>query len=172
MCTICMALFLRSINYLCINRWAWVSKSLRSVDLHRRYQCEMLILQTEPSNVSNKGDVRVLSRLGFQKAVRQFYWKQDEMLIYEHAAHIAKWQLAKLCKIEIGSILPQLHELIPSVSTCIVSRQLCLRPEMDNHWALRDFAARLMAQICKTFNTSTNNLQTRVTRYNAWQDFI
>ncbi|XP_052753714.1 transcription initiation factor TFIID subunit 6-like isoform X2 [Galleria mellonella] len=57
-----------------------------------------------------------------------------------------------------------LHELIPSVSTCIVSRQLCLRPEMDNHWALRDFASRLMAQICKTFNTSTNNLQTRVTR--------
>ncbi|CAK1599951.1 unnamed protein product [Parnassius mnemosyne] len=57
-----------------------------------------------------------------------------------------------------------LHELIPSVSTCIVSRQLCSRPEMDNHWALRDFAARLMAQICKTFNTSTNNLQTRVTR--------
>ncbi|XP_037300340.1 transcription initiation factor TFIID subunit 6 isoform X3 [Manduca sexta] len=57
-----------------------------------------------------------------------------------------------------------LHELIPAVSTCIVSRQLCLRPEVDNHWALRDFAARLMAQICKTFNTSTNNLQTRVTR--------
>ncbi|KAL4715263.1 hypothetical protein ACJJTC_007845 [Scirpophaga incertulas] len=57
-----------------------------------------------------------------------------------------------------------LHEMIPAVSTCIVSRQLCLRPEMDNHWALRDFAARLMAQICKTFNTSTNNLQTRVTR--------
>lgn len=57
-----------------------------------------------------------------------------------------------------------LHELIPAVSTCIVSRQLCMRPEVDNHWALRDFAARLMSQICKTFNTSTNNLQTRVTR--------
>ncbi|XP_063699794.1 transcription initiation factor TFIID subunit 6 [Culicoides brevitarsis] len=57
-----------------------------------------------------------------------------------------------------------LHELIPSVSTCIVSKQLCVRPELDNHWALRDFAARLMAQICKNFNTSTNNLQTRVTR--------
>lgn len=39
-----------------------------------------------------------------------------------------------------------------------------MRPEIDNHWALRDFAARLMAQICKNFNTSTNNLQTRVTR--------
>lgn len=58
----------------------------------------------------------------------------------------------------------QLHELIPSVSTCIVSRQLCMRPELDNHWALRDFASRLMAQICKNFNTSTNNVQTRVTR--------
>lgn len=57
-----------------------------------------------------------------------------------------------------------LHELIPSVTTCIVSRQLCMRPELDNHWALRDFASRLMAQICKNFNTSTNNIQTRVTR--------
>lgn len=45
-----------------------------------------------------------------------------------------------------------------------MSKQLCVRPELDNHWALRDFAARLMAQICKNFNTSTNNLQTRVTR--------
>ncbi|GLV39332.1 TBP-associated factor 6 [Carabus blaptoides fortunei] len=40
-----------------------------------------------------------------------------------------------------------LHELIPSVSTCI-----------------RDFASRLMAQICKNLNTSTNNIQTRLTR--------
>ncbi|KAF7271491.1 TBP-associated factor 6 [Rhynchophorus ferrugineus] len=57
-----------------------------------------------------------------------------------------------------------LHELIPSVTTCIVSKQLCMRPELDNHWALRDFASRLMSQICKNFNTSTNNIQTRITR--------
>ncbi|XP_032669531.1 transcription initiation factor TFIID subunit 6-like [Odontomachus brunneus] len=57
-----------------------------------------------------------------------------------------------------------LHELIPSVATCIVSRQLCMKPEVDNHWALRDFASRLMSQICKNFNTTTNNVQTRVTR--------
>ncbi|KAK9872277.1 hypothetical protein WA026_017082 [Henosepilachna vigintioctopunctata] len=57
-----------------------------------------------------------------------------------------------------------LHELIPAVTTCIVSKQLCTRPEFDNHWALRDFASRLMAQICKNFNTSTNNIQTRITR--------
>ncbi|KAK0137619.1 Transcription initiation factor TFIID subunit 6 [Merluccius polli] len=51
-----------------------------------------------------------------------------------------------------------LHELIPAVVTCIVSKQLCLRPDVDNHWALRDFAARLMAQSCKTFSTTTNNI--------------
>ena len=57
-----------------------------------------------------------------------------------------------------------LHELIPAVTTCIVARQLCARPDVDNHWALRGFASRLMANICKNFNTSTNNIQTRVTR--------
>ncbi|XP_050734254.1 transcription initiation factor TFIID subunit 6-like [Eriocheir sinensis] len=57
-----------------------------------------------------------------------------------------------------------LHELVPSVMTCIVSRQLCMKPDMDNHWALRDFAARLISQICKNYNTTTNGLQTRITR--------
>ncbi|CAG0885829.1 unnamed protein product [Darwinula stevensoni] len=57
-----------------------------------------------------------------------------------------------------------LHEIIPAVATCIVSKQLCMRPDVDNHWALRDFAARLMAQICKNFTTSSNNVQTRITR--------
>lgn len=68
------------------------------------------------------------------------------------------------CVLEVLQLSLQLHELIPSVATCIVSKQLCMRPELDNHWALRDFASRLMAQICKNFNTSTNNVQTRVTR--------
>ncbi|XP_064207649.1 transcription initiation factor TFIID subunit 6-like [Anguilla rostrata] len=57
-----------------------------------------------------------------------------------------------------------LHELIPAVVSCIVSKQLCLRPDVDNHWALRDFAARLMAQSCKTFSTTTNNMQSRITK--------
>ncbi len=57
-----------------------------------------------------------------------------------------------------------LHELVPAVTTCIVSKQLCLRPDVDNHWALRDFAARLMAQLCKSYSSSTNNIQTRTTK--------
>ena len=57
-----------------------------------------------------------------------------------------------------------LHEIIPSVATCIVSKQLCARPEVDNHWALRDFASKLMAQICRNYTTPINNIQTRITR--------
>ncbi len=57
-----------------------------------------------------------------------------------------------------------LHELIPAIMTCIVSKQLCLRPDVDNHWALRDFAARLMATMCRKFNTTTNNIQPRITK--------
>ncbi|CAH1797064.1 unnamed protein product [Owenia fusiformis] len=57
-----------------------------------------------------------------------------------------------------------LHEMIPALMTCIVSKQLCMRPDVDNHWALRDFAARLMSQLCKNYSSLTNNIQTRVTQ--------
>ncbi|XP_004611258.2 transcription initiation factor TFIID subunit 6 [Sorex araneus] len=64
------------------------------------------------------------------------------------------------------------HELIPAVMTCVVSRQLCPRPDVDNHWALRDFAARLVAQICKHFGTTTTNIQSRITKTftKSWVD--
>ena len=70
----------------------------------------------------------------------------------------------RLSQLADAGLLPQVHELIPAVMTCIVSRQLCLRPDVDNHWALRDFAARLVAQICKHFSTTTNNIQSRITK--------
>lgn len=57
-----------------------------------------------------------------------------------------------------------LHELVPSIITCIVSKQLCPKPEVDNHWALRDFAGRLMAQLCRMFSCPTNNIQSRITK--------
>ena len=65
---------------------------------------------------------------------------------------------------DVFPFLLQMHELVPSVMTCIVSRQLCMKPDMDNHWALRDFAGRLISQICRNYNTTTNGLQTRITR--------
>ena len=39
-----------------------------------------------------------------------------------------------------------------------------MRPDVDNHWALRDFSARCIATMCRNFGNSTNNLQTRITK--------
>jgi transcription initiation factor TFIID subunit 6 len=47
-------------------------------------------------------------------------------------------------------IEPYLHQLMPSVVTCLVSRKLGNR-FADNHWELRDFAANLVSLICKRF---------------------
>lgn len=57
-----------------------------------------------------------------------------------------------------------LHELIPAILSCMISRQVCARPESEDHWYLRDQAAKILAEICKKHNNSSNCLQSRVTR--------
>ena len=44
---------------------------------------------------------------------------------------------------------PYLHLIVPAVTSCIVSRTLCVRPEVDNHWALRGFASKILATISR-----------------------
>lgn len=56
-----------------------------------------------------------------------------------------------------------LHHLIPALASCTVSKQLCQRPDTDNHWALRDFAARQLSLLCRSYNTVTNGIQERIT---------
>ncbi|VDN56883.1 unnamed protein product [Dracunculus medinensis] len=56
-----------------------------------------------------------------------------------------------------------LHQLLPAILSCILSRHLCARPDVDNHWALREFSSRLIASICKSYN-NINNLRSRVTQ--------
>ncbi|GMP53811.1 hypothetical protein CsSME_00019176 [Camellia sinensis var. sinensis] len=60
-------------------------------------------------------------------------------------------------------IEPYLHQLMPSVVTCLVAKRLGNR-FADNHWELRDFTANLVASICKRFGHVYNNLQTRLTK--------
>ncbi|KAG2719440.1 hypothetical protein I3760_03G266500 [Carya illinoinensis] len=68
-------------------------------------------------------------------------------------------------------IEPYLHQLMPSVVTCLVARRLGNR-FADNHWELRDFTANLVASICKRFGHVYSNLQTRLTKtlLNAFLD--
>ncbi|GMR63265.1 hypothetical protein PMAYCL1PPCAC_33460, partial [Pristionchus mayeri] len=56
-----------------------------------------------------------------------------------------------------------LHELLPSLISCMVGRQLCLRPEVDNHWALRDFSSKTLV-ILSMQNKKDATLRLRVYR--------
>ncbi|KAH9259419.1 hypothetical protein BASA81_002462 [Batrachochytrium salamandrivorans] len=59
-----------------------------------------------------------------------------------------------------------LHELLPSLLTCVVGQSLCsstLSASQD-HWALRDFAAQVVALVCKKFAEQYAGLQPRVSK--------
>ncbi|KAI9185779.1 hypothetical protein LWI28_010560 [Acer negundo] len=60
-------------------------------------------------------------------------------------------------------IEPYLHQLMPSIITCLVSKRLGNR-FTDNHWDLRNFTANLVASICKRFGHVYHNLHPRVTK--------
>ncbi|PIC49667.1 hypothetical protein B9Z55_008199 [Caenorhabditis nigoni] len=42
-----------------------------------------------------------------------------------------------------------LHHVLPSLLSCCVCRNMCLRPETDNHWALRDFSAKTLVGLVR-----------------------
>ncbi|GAB5368476.1 hypothetical protein AAMO2058_001322600 [Amorphochlora amoebiformis] len=58
-------------------------------------------------------------------------------------------------------IEPYLHQLMPAIMTCILGNHLCEKTS-ENHWALREYAAGLVAQVCSTYGAIYPNLQPRV----------
>ncbi|XP_065840665.1 transcription initiation factor TFIID subunit 6-like [Oscarella lobularis] len=56
-----------------------------------------------------------------------------------------------------------IHKLLPAVLSTVVGKQLCARPD-ENHWSLRELGAQALAQICKSFTTTSTALQSRVTK--------
>lgn len=85
---------------------------------------------------------------------------QRKLLALKHLLRMTKALLDN----DTISIEKFLHELIPAVLSCCLNRQLCTRPEAEDHWAIRDLAAKILAFICKEYSNSVNNIQTRVTR--------
>jgi transcription initiation factor TFIID subunit 6 len=61
------------------------------------------------------------------------------------------------------NIEPYLHQLMPCVLTCLVGKRLCANPT-QNHWALRDYTAELVALVCQRFGYSYRSLQPRITK--------
>ncbi|KAJ3402998.1 hypothetical protein HDU80_004564 [Chytriomyces hyalinus] len=60
-------------------------------------------------------------------------------------------------------IEPYLHQLMPNVITCIVSKRISESPT-DDHHALRRFSAELIAYVCRTYSATYPTLQPRVTK--------
>jgi transcription initiation factor TFIID subunit 6 len=56
-----------------------------------------------------------------------------------------------------------LHQLLPPVLTCLVGKRLCAKPR-ENHWALRNFAAELIAEICARYGPKYSSVQPRITK--------
>ncbi|KAJ3073836.1 hypothetical protein HDU98_000506 [Podochytrium sp. JEL0797] len=60
-------------------------------------------------------------------------------------------------------IEPYLHQLMPNIITCIVSKRISESP-LDDHHALRRFSAELASYICHTYTSTYPTLQPRVTK--------
>ncbi|CAG8534418.1 6629_t:CDS:10 [Ambispora leptoticha] len=58
---------------------------------------------------------------------------------------------------------PHLHQLIPAVLTCLVSKRLGLRSTED-HWSLREHAAKIIAEIIKRYGPAYHTLKPRITK--------
>ncbi|CCI40729.1 unnamed protein product [Albugo candida] len=56
-----------------------------------------------------------------------------------------------------------LHQLLPALLSCVLGHQLC-ENAAENHWALRDHAAQLIATICKKYGETYAKLQARVSK--------
>lgn len=57
-----------------------------------------------------------------------------------------------------------LHQLLPAVISCVVGKRLTRNPQ-DNHWALRDYTARLIQRICSTeYTKGYVKVQQRITK--------
>lgn len=56
-----------------------------------------------------------------------------------------------------------LHQLMPPVLSCLVSKGLGSGPSQD-HWAVRDNAARVLALICSKYSDVQYNIKPRICR--------
>lgn len=55
-----------------------------------------------------------------------------------------------------------LQQLLPAICTCVVGKRLCADP-WENHWALREFAAKLVSSVFEKFGKEYTALQPKFT---------
>lgn len=92
--------------------------------------------------------------------------------IYEEVKHSNRelsllYSLMRMCRCLLMNqhlrIELYLHQLLPAILTCVLGKQLC-ENAADDHWALRKYAANLVAQICTRFGETYPHIQARVSK--------
>ncbi|OZJ06346.1 hypothetical protein BZG36_00711 [Bifiguratus adelaidae] len=58
---------------------------------------------------------------------------------------------------------PYLHQIMPAILSCLVARRLCETPNED-HWRIRQFAAKIVSMICERYGKAYHTLQPRITK--------
>ncbi|KAF9437532.1 hypothetical protein BGZ76_000348 [Entomortierella beljakovae] len=61
-------------------------------------------------------------------------------------------------------IEPYLHQLMPTILTCVVGKRLGESPAQEDHWSLRSNATDIILLICEKYGSSYHTLQPRITR--------
>uniref|UniRef100_K3WRX7 TATA box binding protein associated factor (TAF) histone-like fold domain-containing protein n=1 Tax=Globisporangium ultimum (strain ATCC 200006 / CBS 805.95 / DAOM BR144) TaxID=431595 RepID=K3WRX7_GLOUD len=92
--------------------------------------------------------------------------------VYEEVKHSSQdlsllFSLMRVCRCLLVNqhlrVELYLHQLLPAILTCVLGKQLCENPA-DDHWALRKYAAHLVAQICERYGETYENIQPRVSK--------
>ncbi|KAJ3099979.1 Transcription initiation factor TFIID subunit 6 [Phlyctochytrium planicorne] len=76
------------------------------------------------------------------------------------------WSMMRITRAVLDNpnlfVEPYLHQMIPNILTCIVSKKL--GDINDNHFNLRSFSAQLLSFVCQKYGLIYPNLQPRITK--------
>ncbi|KAK1353657.1 transcription initiation factor TFIID subunit 6-like [Heracleum sosnowskyi] len=124
-------------------------------------------------------DIKLPVKHVLSRELQLYFNKITELTLNEVARGLTEFNVLFALMRVVWSLLqnphirvePYLHQLMPSVVTCLVAKRLGNRLA-DNHWELRDFTANLVAFICRKFGHVYNSLQSRLTKtlLNAFLD--
>ncbi|OIR57457.1 MAG: transcription initiation factor TFIID subunit 6 [Amphiamblys sp. WSBS2006] len=112
--------------------------------------------------------VAVMSDAGIQQLVPYFTQLIADVVTKNLRRLCVLWSAVSLARSVLANrhlcVEPYLHQLLPSLLTCVVGKSLCEDVEREDHWALRRNAAELCAQICSKYGSTYETIVPRVTK--------
>lgn len=86
----------------------------------------------------------------------------DDTCIFKLRAHGSQAARSLLANSDLN-LGPYIHVLMPALLSCVLAKRMGGTPSED-HWSVRDAAARVIALACARLGPSHPNMQPRVTR--------